>query len=47
MKKKITGKNLLIRVDNGGWAVYKTRGWSERNYKSDRQKGMRKILGKK
>lgn len=41
-----TGKRLIINEDNGGWAVFRTRRWGERDYKSDRQKGIRKKLGK-
>lgn len=41
-----TGRRHIINEDNGGWAVFRTRRWGERDYKSDRQKGMRKRLGK-
>lgn len=41
-----TGRRHIINADNGGWAVFRTRRWGERDYKSDRQKGMRKKLGK-
>lgn len=41
-----TGKRLIKNIDNGGWAVFRTRRWGERDYKSDRQKGIRKKLGK-
>ena len=41
-----TGRRHIINEDNGGWAVFRTRRWGERDYKSDRQKRMRKKLGK-
>ena len=41
-----TGRRHILNEDNGGWAVFRTRRWGERDYKSDRQKGMRKKLGK-
>lgn len=41
-----TGRRHIINEDNGGSAVFKTRRWGERDYKSDRQKRMRKKLGK-
>ena len=41
-----TGRRLLINNDKGGWAVFRTRRWGERDYHSDRQKRMRKKLGK-
>lgn len=41
-----TGRRHIINEDNNGWAVFRTRRWGERDYKSDRQKGMRKKLGK-
>lgn len=41
-----TGKRHIKNVDKGGWGVYRTRRWGERDYKSDRQKGIRKIIGK-
>ena len=41
-----TGRRHIINHDNGGWAVFRTRRWGERDYKSDRQKGIRKKLGK-
>lgn len=41
-----TGRRHIINEDNGGWAVFRTRHCGERNYKSDRQKGMRKKFGK-
>lgn len=44
--KKImtTGRRHIINKDNSGYAVFRTRNWGERNYKSDRQKGQRKML---
>lgn len=41
-----TGRRHIINEDNGGWAVFRTRRWGERDYKSDRQKRIRKKLGK-
>jgi hypothetical protein len=41
-----TGRRHIINEDNGGWAVFRVRRWGERDFKSDRQKGMRKKLGK-
>lgn len=41
-----TGRRHIINEDNGGWAVFRTRRWGERDYKSDRQKRMRMKLGK-
>lgn len=40
------GKKIIQIHDSGGWAVYKTRNWGERGYKSDRQKGIRKALNR-
>lgn len=39
-----TGKRHIINADNGGYAVFRTRRWGERDYKSDRQKRQRKML---
>lgn len=41
-----TGRRLIINEDNGGYAVFKTRNWGERDNKSDRKKGIRKKIGK-
>ncbi len=41
-----TGRRHIINEDNGGWAIFRTRRWGERDYKSDRQKGIRKKLSK-
>jgi len=41
------GRTIINRYDNGGWAVYKTRRWGERDFKSDRQKGIRKRLNRR
>lgn len=41
-----TGRRHIINEDRGGWAVFRTRRWRERNYQSDRQKGIRQKLGK-
>jgi len=40
------GRTIINRYDNGGWAVYKTRRWGERDFKSERQKGIRKRLNR-
>ena len=40
----MNGRKIIKKYDKGGWALYKTRNWGERDYKSDRQKGIRKAL---
>lgn len=42
----MNGRKIIQKYDKGGWAVYRTRNWGERDDKSDRQKGIRKALNR-
>ena len=42
-----TGKKLIKSIDKDGYAVYLVRKLDERDYQSDRQKRIRKIVSKK
>ena len=42
-----TGKKLISIIDNAGFAVFRTKAWSTRDYQSDRKKRIRKIVSKK
>ena len=42
-----TGKKLIKSIDKAGYAVYLVRKLDERDYQSDRQKRIRKIVSKK
>lgn len=41
------GKKIVRIHDKGGLAVCMTRNWGERDHKSDRKKGIRKVLNRK
>ena len=42
-----TGKKLISKIDNSGFAVFHTKTWNTRDYQSDRKKRIRKIISKK
>lgn len=42
-----TGRRIIINHDKSGWRTFLTRNWGERDYKSDRKKGQRKMLNQK
>ena len=42
-----TGKKLISIIDNAGFAVFRTKTWSTRDYQSYRKKRIRKIVSKK